>query len=90
MVLYQDAGICTKGYYAGADGLTDLQSCFDQCMGELECLYVSFLAGKSCTRFKSHNCEISLSHTSAKHSVTYQKVKKGMYMSPFSIYLNDI
>ena len=88
MVLYQEVGTCTSGYYAGADGLTDLQSCFDQCLAELECLYVSFLAGKSCARFKSPNCDISLSHsTSDKRSVTYQKVEKGMSTNTSNMYL---
>ena len=85
MVLYREAGICMNGYYAGEDGLTDLQSCFEQCLGEVECLYVSFLAGKTCSRFKDHNCDISLldDNYNAKRHITYQKVKKGAFMSPF-------
>ena len=90
MVLYKEIGVCTNGYYAGADGIKDLESCFDQCLGELECLYVSFVAETSCSRFKSHNCGISLSHTkSAKRSVTYRKIKKGTCMSLFTIYVRD-
>ena len=82
MVLYRDAGICTNGKYAEEDGLTDLKSCFEQCLAEVECLYVSFMAKKTCTRFKSHNCEISLEKSDAKLHITYQKVKKGVFITP--------
>ena len=85
MVLYREAGMCTNGYYAGADGLTDLQSCFEQCLAEIQCLYVSFLAGKTCSRFKNHDCEISLldDTSDAKLHITYQKVKKGAFKTLF-------
>ena len=83
MALYRDAGICTNGKYAEEDGLNDLQSCFEQCLAEVECLYVSFMATKTCTRFRSHNCEISLRYKSdAKLHITYQKVQKGAFITP--------
>ena len=79
MVLYRDAGICTSGYYAGSDGLTDPQSCFEQCIAEAQCLYVSFMAGKTCSRFKNYNCKIrvSVANSNDKLYITYKKVKKG-------------
>ena len=85
MVLYREAGMCTNGYYAGEDGLTDLQSCFEQCLGEIECMYVSVLAGKTCSRFKNQDCKISLLDDTrdAMLYITYQKVSKGAFITLF-------
>ena len=86
MVLYQDAGVCQNGNYAEKDGLRDLQSCFEQCLAEPECMYVSFLddgpksVGSTCSRFNNRDCGLSLSLPyDARRYVTYKKIKKGAF-----------
>ena len=75
MVLFKKEGHCNIGYYAGWDGIKDLQSCLDRCLAESECSYVSFYANESCSRYKDGtygNCGTSSLYT------TYKKVLKGM------------
>ena len=73
MVLYGENGYCLNGEYA-SDGIKDLQSCVQQCLGEVECLYVSFGKDNDCVRYKNHNCGFFQSNY-----VTYQKVRKGAF-----------
>ena len=96
MVIYQDAGVCQNGNYAEKDGLRDLQSCFEQCLAEPECMYVSFLddgassSKSTCSRFNNRNCGLSLSLPyDAKRYVTYQKIKKGAFKTRFFTYTLD-
>ena len=80
MVLYGNQGECTNGQYA-AEGMPDLPSCVQQCLGEVQCLYVSYWEypnGIKCGRYKSHSCNFK--QIRSRHSiVTYQKVKIGTF-----------
>ena len=80
MMLYNEVGVCEEGYYAGSDGITDLHSCFKQCIAEVQCSYVSFAAGKTCNRYNSYVCNIRVNHNE-KLYITYQKVMKGEFNS---------
>merc|ERR1712228_293958 len=47
------AGICDRGYYGGHDGVAknSLENCKTWCLQHKECQCVSFLKGKTCSRF---------------------------------------
>ena len=79
MVLFKKEGHCNIGYYAGWDGIKDLQSCLDRCLAESECSYVSFYANESCSRYRNEKCGI-MPFTSSSFYTTYKKVINGMVL----------
>ena len=77
-------GHCTAEYYAGWDGIKDLQLCLNQCLSEEQCEYASFYAQHSCSRYKKGGkCQLNTTQFNASELyTTYQKVvQKGMTIS---------
>ena len=78
MIFFRDHGECENVNYAvDSDQYENLQSCLQQCLGEVECLYVSFRKN-NCKRFKNRSCEFKSSGLDDPY-VTYQRALKGAF-----------
>ena len=98
MVYYGEDGECTNGLYAHEVYTHTLQSCVQQCLGEVECLYATFMVElypfsskkyPRCKRFKNRSCGFKSDDSiDTSTYLTYQKVPKGAFDDFIQMCLN--
>ena len=81
MMIKQGPGNCLEGYVRGWDnlGITSIEACNTLCLVEVDCMFVSFLKGKTCSRYNAVKCTLTTKPAIAAQHITFAKVAKSKY-----------